>query len=99
MCPSLTHTCTDLTDTDVDVDKLTNTFNTVISDTATEVLGKCQSQNKPWMTDDILALCDERRKLKKQLKESHSTSEYRKYNNAIKNAMQEAKKMDKEQMF
>ena len=36
----------DLTDTDVDVDELTNTFNTAITDTAitdtaTEVIGKC----------------------------------------------------------
>ena len=58
------HQPIDLMDTDLDVDKLTNTCNTAISDTATEVLEKCQSKKKPWMTDAILALCDERRKLK-----------------------------------
>ena len=35
---------------------------------------------------------DERHKLKSKMKESHSTSEYRKYNNTIKKSMQEAKK-------
>ena len=43
------------------------------------------------MTADILALCDEHRKLKKQMKESHSTSEYHTFNNTIKKAMQTAK--------
>ena len=76
-----------LTDTDVYVEKLTNTFNT-----ATEVLGNCQSNKNQWMTDAILALCDERCKLKKLINESHSTSEYRKCNNTIKN-MQEAKQI------
>ena len=71
----------DLTDTDVDVVKLTSSFNTTRSDTTEEVLGKCQSKKKPWMTDDILALCDRRRKLKKQMKESDPTSEFCKCNN------------------
>ena len=57
--------------TDMDAGKLTNTFSTAISstaisNTATKVLGKCQSKNKPWITNDIIALCDERRKLKKK---------------------------------
>ena len=43
------------------------------------------------MTDDILALCDERRKVKKQMTKSHSTSEYRKSSNSIKKGMQDAK--------
>ena len=53
------HQMIDLTDTDVDVDKLTNSFNTAIGDTVTEVLGKCQRKTKLGMTDDILALRDE----------------------------------------
>ena len=85
------HQLIDLTDTDVDVEKLTNTFNTSISDTAIEVLGKCQSKKKPLMTDYILVLYDEHRKLKKHMKESHSTSEYGKCNNIIKKVIQEAK--------
>ena len=76
--------------TDTDVDKLTNTFNRAISDTATEVLRKCQSKKMPWMTDYILALCEECLKLKKQLKESHIISEYRKCNNIVMKAKQEA---------
>ena len=58
--------------------QIDTTFNTAIRDTATEVLAKYQSKKKQWMTDDILAQCNERRKLKKQMKESDSTSEYRK---------------------
>ena len=82
------HQLMDLTDTYLDVDKLTNTFNTEISDTATEVLGKCQSKKKPLITDDKVALCDERRKRKKQI---NSTSEYCTCNHTIKKAMQGAK--------
>ena len=50
------------------MDKLTDTFNTVMSDTAAEVLGKSCSKKQSWITDEILALCDERRKLRKHMK-------------------------------
>ena len=69
------HQLVDLNDTDVDVDKLTDTFNTVMSDTAAEVLGKGCSKKQSWITDEILALCDERRKLKKHMKETHSVAD------------------------
>ena len=42
------HQLMDITDTDVD--KLTNTFNTVMSDTAADVLEKCQAKiNRAWL--------------------------------------------------
>ena len=86
------HQLVDLNDTDVDVDKLTDTFNTVMSDTAAEVLGKGCSKKQSWITDEILALCDERRKLRKHMKETHSVAdEYRKCNKTIRKAMKAAK--------
>ena len=76
------HQLVDLNDTDVD--KLTDTFNTVMSDTAAEVLGKGCSKKQSWITDEILALCDERRKLRKHMKETHAVAdEYRKCNKTI----------------
>ena len=38
--------------------------------TASEVLGKARKK-KPWMTNDILHLCDRRRRLKKRINEDH----------------------------
>ena len=39
-------------------------LNRIIHQAATEKLGFSRKKNKPWITDDILELCDERRKLK-----------------------------------
>ena len=47
----------------MDMDMLTDTFNTAVIDTANEILGKHRSVKKPWVTSDILYLCAKRRKL------------------------------------
>ena len=51
-------------DSDTDMDMLTDTFNTAVTDTANEILGKYRAVKKPWVTTDILDLCAKRRKLK-----------------------------------
>jgi hypothetical protein len=43
---------------------LITTFNKAVIDTAGEILGKHRRIKKPWVTADILDLCDVRRKLK-----------------------------------
>lgn len=45
--------------------KTSHSFNKDITETATKVLSKHRPKKKPWVTDDILDLCDERCKLKK----------------------------------
>ena len=55
-----------LRDEDMDIDTLISTYNTAVADTATEILGKECRRKKPWITKDVLDLCDERRDLKKR---------------------------------
>ena len=42
------------------------TYNTAVTDAASEILGKERRRKKPWVTKDVLDLCDERRDLKKK---------------------------------
>ena len=41
-------------------------FNKAVTDTAAELLGKQRRKRKPWVTPEILDLCDQRRDLKKR---------------------------------
>ena len=47
-----------LDDKNTEVNLLTNTFNKIVTDTASEILGKHRRTKKPWVTADILDLCD-----------------------------------------
>ena len=51
---------------DTDTDSMITTFNTAVTETASEILGKHRQKKKPWITADILHLCDKRRELKKK---------------------------------
>ena len=44
-----------------DMDSMITTFNTAVTETASEILGKHCQKEKPWVTADILDLCDKRR--------------------------------------
>ena len=57
---------------DTEVDTLIKTFNTVMTETASEIFGKCRAVKKPWVTADISSLCVERRELKNS---RHETEE------------------------
>ena len=48
-------------DSDMDMDMLTDTFNTAVTDTANEILGKYRAVKKPWVTTDIFDLCAKQR--------------------------------------
>ena len=41
------------------------TYNTALSDTASEILEEERGRKKPWITKDALDLCDKKRDLKK----------------------------------
>ena len=54
-----------LTLLDDDINNLTNNFNEAIHEVAEEVLGRQRKKRQPWVTNEILDLCDKRRDLKK----------------------------------
>ena len=50
-----------LSDEDMDMNTMITTYNTAVTDAASEILGKERRRKKPWVTKDVLDLCDERR--------------------------------------
>ena len=74
-----------------DLDTLTETFSTAITATATELLGKHRPKKKKWITDDILDMCDRRRKLKSRKHDAEGARRYNETNRKIKKAMEKAK--------
>ena len=62
---------------DTDIDSLITTFNTALTETASESLGKHRQKKKPWITAEILDLCDKRRELRKQRSEKSSLKDLR----------------------
>ena len=74
-----------------DVEAITNNFNEVMTEVATDILGFRRPKTKPWVTDNILNMCDTRRLLKPERKTSSGKIEYRKVNKQIKKGMKEAK--------
>ena len=52
-----------MSNADTDIDSMITTFNTAVTETASEILGKHRQKKKPWITEEILDLCDKRREL------------------------------------
>jgi len=78
-------------DCDTDMDTLIDTFNTAVTETASEIHGKHRTGKRPWVTADILDLCDKRRELKKKKKEPEGAKQYRAVSQKIKRGMKRAK--------
>ena len=55
-----------LEDKYIDVNLLTNTFNKIVTDIASEIIGIHRRTKKPWITAGILDLGDKRRELKRR---------------------------------
>ena len=66
---------------DADMDSMTSTFNTAVTETASEILGKHHQKKKSWVTADILDLCHKRRELRKKIFEPDGSQKYREVNN------------------
>ena len=62
---------------DMDIDTMITTYNTAVTDAASEILGKERRRKKPWVTRDVLDLFDERRNLKKKQYKAERANEYR----------------------
>ena len=76
---------------DMDMDTMITTYNTAVTDAASEILGKERRRKKPWVTKDVLDLCDERRDLKKKRYEAEGAKEYREANGRVQKAVKKAK--------
>ena len=79
-----------LSDEDMAIETMITTYNTAVTDAASEILGKERRRKKPWVTKDILDLCDERRDLKKKRYEAEGAKEYREANRRIQKAVKKA---------
>ena len=62
-----------------------------MTETATEILGKHHQKKKPWVTAEILDLCDKMRELKHKRFKPEEYEKYKKVNNNIKRYMKKAK--------
>ena len=82
---------TGLSDEDMDMDTMITTYNTAATDAASEILGNERCRKKPWVTKDVLDLCDERRDLKKKRYETEGAKEYREANRRIQKGVKKAK--------
>ena len=80
-----------LSDRNMDIDTMITTYNTAVTDAASEILGKERRRKKPWVTKDVLDLCDERRDLKKKQYDTEGAKEYREANRRIQKAVKKAK--------
>ena len=52
---------------DTDLDSMIATFNTAVIETANEILGKHRQKKKPWVTAEILDLCDKSKEMRKTI--------------------------------
>ena len=65
-------------------------MNTAVTETASEILGKHRQKKKPWITAEILELCNKRRELRKKRFEPEGSEKYKEVNNNIKRCMKKA---------
>ena len=68
-----------------------NSFNTAVTETANNILGKHRPVKKPWVTRNILKLCDKRRELKQMKNTTEGAKLYREANQQVKKGMRKAK--------
>ena len=66
-------------------------FNTAVIERAIEILDKHRQKEKPWVTEEILDLCNKMRELRKNRFEPEGSDRYKEVTNAIKRCMKKAK--------
>ena len=71
-------------------DSMITTFNTAVTETTNEVLGKHRLKKKARITAELLDLCDKRRELRKKRFEPEGSEKYKEVNN-IKRCIKKAK--------
>ena len=80
-----------MVDENADLDSMVTHFNKAVTNTAAELLGKQRRKRKPWVTHEILDLCDQRRDLKKKRGEPEGAKDYREIKRKIRTEMKMAK--------
>ena len=76
---------------DTEIHALINSFNTAVTETANNILGKHRPAKKPWVTDNILKLCDKCRELKQKKNAAEGANLYREANQQDKKGMRKLK--------
>ena len=79
---------------DAKIDALTNSFNTAVTETANNILGKHRPAKKPWVTENILKLCDKRKELKQKKNTTEGAKLYREATQQVKKKRHEKSKGD-----
>ena len=69
---------------DTEIDALITSFKSAVTETAKTILGKHRPAKKPWVTDNILKLCDKRRELKQKKNTTEGAKLYREANQQVK---------------
>ena len=72
------------------IGSMITTFNTAVTETTNEILGKHDQKKKLWITAEILDLCDKRRELRKKRFEPEESEKYKEVNKNIKRCMKKA---------
>ena len=72
---------------DTDIDSMITTFNTAVTETASEILGKHRQKKTPWVTAESFDVCDKRRKQRKKRFEPEGSEKYKEVNNNLKRSM------------
>ena len=81
-----------MSNADTDQDSVITTFNTAVTETASEILGKHRQKKKPRVTAEILDLCDKKRELRKkrfELKGSEKYTEVQQHRRCMKKAKED----------
>ena len=76
---------------DTKIDALINSFDTAVTETANNILAKHLPAKKPWVTDNILKLCNKRRELKQKKNTTKGAKLYREANQQVKKGTRKAK--------
>ena len=76
-----------------DLDSMVTHFNKAVTDTAAELLGQQRRKRKPWVTPEILDLCDQRRDLKEKRADPEGAKDDREIKRKIKTEVKMAKEV------
>ena len=61
-----------LRDYDMDINTVITTYNTAVTEAASEIRGTEHCRRKSWVTKDVLDLCDEKRDLRRQKEQTYT---------------------------
>ena len=76
---------------DTDIDSMITTFNTAVTETSNEIVGKHRRKKKTRITAEIFDLCDKRRELSEKRFEPEGSEKYKELNKNIKRCVKKAK--------